>query len=198
MPESSVTPSTPDLYYGLLSNPPGQYGRATHGASTAFTLRGSHEFLTKAQNLFDSFGGEIENGPLDGSRPRYQERREVIFRAGNNRDSLYFCMAPERARRVLTTYLYAQLVHAKGQWRDRVDDEGDFIERECLNEGALETEAQELATSFYEHEIGLDYRAIPEYVPTAGLVEHGHTLSLGSDDAESSLTINPTYHSSHG
>ena len=52
IPETDKTTSQGDPYYGLLSNPPGTYGRATYGASTVFTLRGSPAFLAKAQNLY--------------------------------------------------------------------------------------------------------------------------------------------------
>lgn len=175
IPDTDKATPQGDPYYGLLSNPPGTYGRATHGASLAFTLRGSASFLTKAQNLFDSFAGETENGPLDGSGPRYFERREVTFHQGNDKGSLYFCMPPKRYLKAVFLYLYGQLVHSKGEWKEHRDAEGSFLGQSLLNEPALELEAEQLTKSFWDHELGLDYRAIPEYTSSNGLAEHACT-----------------------
>lgn len=174
--DPAALPSSPKLsasaFYGLLTDPPGSYGKATYGASTAFTLRGGERFLRLASNLFDSFGGETENGPLDGSAPRWQERREVSFRQGNDKECLFFCMPPERFKKAVYLYLRGKVMEDKGQWRILRDAEGNYLGQDLLNEGDVDREAHDLAQSFCEHEIGLDYRAIPEYVSSAGLTEH--------------------------
>lgn len=163
----------PEAYYGLLTNPPGQYGRAKHGASTAFTLRGDRVFLDKAQNLFESFSGDTENGPLDGSAPRWREHRAITFREGNDKGSLFFCLSKDRFRKAISLYLYGQLVHFKGVWKEERDEEdGSFLGAECTNEGDLEIEADSLTTSFCANEVNPDYRAIPDYANTGGLPEH--------------------------
>jgi hypothetical protein len=160
--EAPPPPKFPiSAYYGLLDSPAGTYGRAHHGASLAFTLRGSEDFLEKASNLFDSFGGEIINGPLDGER--HHESRPVVFHAGTAPHILYFCMPQERYLKSLFLYLYNRLVRAKGVWQRNVDPEGDFLSKDLLNEAALEAEAQELVTSFWHHEVSTDYAAIPRY-----------------------------------
>ena len=100
------------------------------------------------------------------------ERREVVFRQGNDKNCLFFCMPPERYRKAVGLYLYGQLVKAKGEWREHRDAEGNFLGQDCLNEDTLDVESKALAQSFYTNELNLDYRAIPEYVSTNGLVEH--------------------------
>jgi hypothetical protein len=176
MPENdTITPIDPPVklpitaFYGLLTDPVGAYGKAQYGASTAFTLRGDAEFLRKAQNLFDSFGGETENGPPDDRRLEY---RPISFRRGNDTNCLFFCMPPARYLKALTLYFRGQLVHYKGVWKVHRDKDGEYLGQDLLNEPQLEGEAESLAQSFYHHEISLDYRAIPEYVSTVGLSEH--------------------------
>lgn len=168
----------PEAFLGLLTSPEGSYGRAHHGSSIAFTLRGSETFLERAQNLFDSFGGETENGPLDQRRLEY---RPVTFRQGN--ECLYFCMPPERYERAVRTFLYGQLVKAKAVWELIVDDSDPedpiTTDRVLLNEGDLEMEAAALASSFMAHEVNPDYRGIPDYAPrnVAYMQEHSYYIA---------------------
>lgn len=162
----------PEAYYGLLTDPPGQYGTAKYGASTAFTLRGSEAFLTKAQNLFDSFGGGSEVISAKGYGPRRVEHRPTVYRQGNDEGSLFFCMAPKRFKRAIYLYLYGRLIWTKGDWKRDYDEEGNYQGSECLNEKELEKEAEQLTQSFMTHKLALDYRAIPEYAPGVGLTEH--------------------------
>ena len=135
-------------------------------------MRGNEDFIVKAQNLFENLGGDVENGPLDGSSPRWREHRAITFRQGNDKGSVFFCLPVKRFHKAINLYLYGQLVLAKGVWQEKRDEEGSFLGTECLNEGELEREAETLALSFYENEVGLDYRSIPEYVHTVGLTEY--------------------------
>lgn len=158
-----------EAFYGLLTAPVGQYGRACHGGTTMWTLRGSDEFLTKAQNLFDSFGGCTENG-----RPnkRKMQRRPIEFHPGNG-NSIYFCLPERRFLRTVTLYLHCQLMRAKGVWDIKRDADGMPVDRELLNEVQLGEEARELALSFVEHEVATDYSCAPHYGGGRPVVSHG-------------------------
>ena len=172
LPTPSFDEPPPEAYYGLLTDPPGQYGTCKYGASIAFTLRGNEAFLARARNLFDSFGGGSEFISSNGSGPRRVEHRPTVYRQGNDKDSLFFCMSPKRFKRAIYLYLYGQLIWAKGDWKSDYDEEGNYQGSECLNEEALEKEAEQLTQSFMTHKLNLDYRAIPEYAPCVGLTEH--------------------------
>lgn len=173
LPTPSFDEPPPEAYYGLLTDPPGQYGTCKYGASVAFTLRGSEAFLTKAKNLFDSFGGGREIiSSNNGLKPRRIDHRPTVYRQGNDEGSLFFCIAPKRFKRAIYLYLYGRLIWAKGDWKRDYDEEGNYQGSECLNEKDLEKEAEQLTQSFMTHKLNLDYRAIPEYALSNGVVEH--------------------------
>jgi len=158
----SVRPQ-PEAYYGLLTNPSGAYGRAPYGASIAYTLRGNEQFIQLAHTLFDNFGGEVINGPRDGTGKRWLENRPVVLRSTPNPTAWFFCMPEERFRLALRTYLYCQMYRHHAKIQVVVDEDGDRVDSICLNEAELEREAAVLADTFYHYEVRPDYGALPEY-----------------------------------
>lgn len=174
----------PSAYYGLLTDPVGRYGRAPYGAAMAFTLRGSPLFVEKAHTLFDSFGGEIINGPKDGSRPRWRESRPVVLRSTPNPEVWFFCMPPARVKIALKTYFYCQIYRAKGIITPILDEDGDRIDSTCSNEGEIDREAAVLAETFYRHEIYIDYAALPEYYGGGRPAPEHDLMEAASEDEE--------------
>lgn len=151
-------PPTPEQYYGLLLDPPGQYGCMRYGSTIALTLRGTEEFARRASNLFSSFGGE---GVRRYGSTTHTYTAHVKVREGYDADTWLVCVAPDRIRLSLRLYLYGQLMRTKAPWRDIVDSEGDFVESILDNEEqvtlALMKEATRLADSFIAYEIVTDY-----------------------------------------
>jgi len=162
-----VNPPPPEAYYGLLTDPPGEYGRCIHGSCKAITLRGSPEFIERASNLFSSFGGESQYPTLQGEWRR--QAREPLFHAGRHLNTAYFCMPVERAKTAVRLYLFAQLYKAKAVRQSILDEEGDSVGHICLNETDLEVEAAVLTETFWHHEVGPDYGVIPDYLSTTDL-----------------------------
>ena len=149
-----------ESFYGLLTNPPGYYGIVPYGGTTAVTLRGCPAFLTAAQNMFSSFGGESQHP--DGRGGFRRESREPVFYKGDEPGTVYFCMPSARVKTAVRLYLYGQLWEAKGIRQDVLDADGDYADTVCSNEEALMEEAAQLAESFCAHEMPSDYAALPE------------------------------------
>ena len=149
----------PESYFGLLTDPVGQYGRAAYGSTTAFTLRGSPLFISRAYNLFASFGGESFRRER-GDKGTRTETREPILRRGEEPNSMFFCMPPHRIRNALRLYFYAQLYKRRALVQVVIDSDGDFADSICVNEEEIMCEASRLAESFYYYEILPDHRTI--------------------------------------
>jgi hypothetical protein len=147
--------SLSDPYYGLLSNPPGQYGRVKSGHTAAVTLTGSPEFRTRAYNLFASFGGETR-------RVEWVESRLPIVRKADRPDTDWFYLPLPRIEGALRLYFYGQLWQAKGVKRVVVDEDGDYVETICDNEAELWDEAGTMAARFVTEEMRSDWDAIPD------------------------------------
>lgn len=145
----------PDPYYGLLTNPPGQYGRIKSGHTAAVTLTGSPEFRARAYDLFASFGGEVK-------RAEWTESRLPIIRKADRPDTDWFYLPLPRIEGAVRLYLYGQLWRAKGVKRVVLDEEGDYVETVCDNEDALWEEAGALAARFVAEEMVSDWGAIPD------------------------------------
>lgn len=183
----------PSAYYGLLTDPVGQYGQAPYGASVAFTLRGSPLFVEKAHILFDNFGGEIINGPKDGSRPRWRESRPVVLRSTPNPEVWFFCMPPVRVKIALKTYFYCNIYRTKGIITPILDEDGDKIDSMCSNEDEMDMEAAVLAETFYHYEIPIDYGALPEYYG-GGRPGPEHDLMEAASEDEDDYCVRPEHY----
>lgn len=165
---------THDDYHGLLSNPPGRYGKVNCGQTWAVTLTGSDEFRARGYNLFSSFGGDSQRGA-------WVENRPPTIRVADRPDTIWFCLPLARIEAAVRLYLYPQLYRVKGVKRAIVDDEGDLIETVCDNEAELWAEAQALAARFVANEMPSDWDAVPsnDWEPRT-VVEH----SVGSAPRE--------------
>lgn len=167
-----------DHYYGLLTNPPGEYGLATYGNTQAVILVGSPEFRERGYNLFASMGGEVKH-------LEYVESRLPILRPSDRLNTSWFCLPFARIEGALRLYFYGQLYGAKGVKRDLVDEEGDFMESVCDNEETLWEEAAQLACDFIVQHMRGQPGAIPELHPFRYHVpEHGFGTNNPSDGEE--------------
>jgi hypothetical protein len=155
-------PPSPESYFGLLTDPVGQYGRAAYGSTTAFTLRGSPLFISRAYNLFASFGGETLK-PETGAKDTRTETREPVLRKGDEPNSAFFCMPPYRARNALRIYLYCQLYKRYAIIQTVLDNDRELVDTICTNEEELNHDAMRLSESFYYYEILPDHRTIASY-----------------------------------
>lgn len=153
-------PPTPEAYLGLLTDPPGRYGRVPYGACIAVTLRGSPAFLRRAENLFSSFGAESFHPTKRGGLRR--EVREPVFRVGDDPDTEFFCMPEGRIKVALRLYLYGQLYRRKGQIHVVLDADGDYVDLVCANDADLMEEAARLAESFWVYEMTPDYAVMAD------------------------------------
>lgn len=181
-PVLPISPPPDSLaYHGLLTNPPGKYGRAAYGNAMAYTLRGEPAFARKAENLFGSFGGESLRGE-DG----YHYATSLVLRPGTASNVWFFCMPMHRVKSSIRVYLYGQLCRsARADWVDLLDDEGDFVETTLINGHQLMHEASCLAESFYLYEIKTDYSAIPDLTTDPYTLHHvEHVLHAPSSQHE--------------
>lgn len=153
-----------DSYYGLLTNPPGVYGKTAYGSSTAITLRGSQLFRDKAYNLFASFGSEClrYNQRKDTFR---SETREPSRRQGDEPNSEFFCMPPYRVKNALRLYFYGQICAARALVQVILDKrDREVLDTMYINEAEMMEEATRLAESFYWYEILPDYKTTASWV----------------------------------
>lgn len=181
-----------ESYYGLLTTPPGTYGKVAYGTTTAFILRGSDDFRQKAYNLFATFGSECIRMNAKTGKSR-SETREPALRPGDDANTQFFCMPLERAKSALRLYFYGQIYKHKAMVQAIVDDEdGSFLTSFCTNEDEMMREAAWLAESFVHHEMLPDYRAVASWtcsishaIKAAPLMEHSIVELDGDDRVES-------------
>lgn len=159
-------------FYGLLDNPPGQYGFTPYGNTHAVSLTGSPAFRERAFNLFASFGGGT-------SEADENESRLPTLHTSERLNTAWFCMPPERVLAALRLYLFGQLWQYKGQTVDILDEDGDRTDCTCLNEDALMAEATELATLFMATEMPRDWAAFPDNGAARVSTEHGVATGFG-------------------
>ena len=141
---SSITrPSIiPDPFFGLLNNPPGRWGLIAYGLDKALILQRPKTFLTKALNFLHSYAGGRMNGPTSKLVP-------VQIKEQDETGAMMIPMSEGRLKRALTVWFYGQLYPYRAQTEDVLDEEGDVVDTNLLNEPDIMDEAERLTSSFY-------------------------------------------------
>ena len=134
-----------DPFFGLLTDPPGNWGLVAHGLDKTLVLQGTEAFLTKALNFLHSYAtGRLEDDPKSRDI-------ELRFAPPDEANRVLVTISEARLRRALRLWFYGQLFHLRADTRPVVDEEGDVVDYVLTNDAAIETEAGSLTEAFVSH-----------------------------------------------
>lgn len=146
-----------DPFFGLLTDPPGEWGLISYGGERALILKGDDQFKAKALNLLYSFYGcgvhqygrhhdYIDSDWAEQCRPFTQG---LHIKERDAHGNLMIPVVTSRLLNALKLWFYGRLCPHRAVYRQVLDEEGDLVEIEGpTNEASLLKEAASLALAF--------------------------------------------------
>lgn len=125
----------PDPFFGLTTEPPGEWRVVPHGPDLALLLKGDDPFLDRAIVMLSTF-----DQPAPGHRLRYERVFEGVIRVFTSE---------ARMIALLKRFFYCQVYRVKAMTEPILDDDGDVVDTNLLNEADLVAETDRLASAFY-------------------------------------------------
>lgn len=125
----------PDAFFGLTTNPPGEWRIVPHGPQLALLLKGDDAFLDKAIVMLSTF-----DQPAPGHRLRYERLFEGVIRVFTTET---------RMISLLKRFFYCQVYRVKAMTEPVLGEDGEVVDTELLNEADLNAETDRVANAFY-------------------------------------------------